>query len=51
MLIEELGQHIDALHEYNEIKDATQAVLGRLAVIDGVTTKELHEKYGLTFCE
>ncbi|XP_076316307.1 DNA repair protein SWI5 homolog isoform X2 [Tachypleus tridentatus] len=28
--VEELQWHIDKLHEYNEIKDAAQCVLGRL---------------------
>ncbi|XP_013775580.1 DNA repair protein SWI5 homolog [Limulus polyphemus] len=46
--IEELQWHIDKLHEYNEIKDAAQCVLGQLASLDGATVKELHERYGLT---
>lgn len=36
-----------ALHQYNDIKDATQEVLGRLAVIEGVTVAEMHRKYNL----
>ncbi|KAK3912930.1 DNA repair protein SWI5-like protein [Frankliniella fusca] len=35
------------LHEFNEIKDATQVVLGKLASIEGKTLKELHEQFGL----
>ncbi|XP_076316308.1 DNA repair protein SWI5 homolog isoform X3 [Tachypleus tridentatus] len=46
--VEELQWHIDKLHEYNEIKDAAQCVLGRLASLDGVTIKEVHERYGLS---
>lgn len=38
---------MDALHEYNDIKDATQMVLGLLANLHGVTVTELHEKYDL----
>lgn len=36
-----------ALHQYNDIKDVTQQVLGRLAVIEGVTVAEIHRKYNL----
>lgn len=36
-----------ALHLYNDIKDATQIVLGRLAIIEGVTVAEIHRKYNL----
>ncbi|XP_029816366.1 DNA repair protein SWI5 homolog [Manacus vitellinus] len=43
----ELEKHISLLHEYNEIKDAGQMLLGKLAVIRGVTTKELYPEYDL----
>ncbi|BFZ20586.1 hypothetical protein BsWGS_23625 [Bradybaena similaris] len=43
----ELQSHIEKLHEYNEIKDVGQMVLGRIAVIEGVQSKDLYEKYGL----
>lgn len=36
-----------ALHRYNDIKDATQEVLGRLAILEGVTVAEIHRKYNL----
>lgn len=36
-----------ALHEYNEIKDVTQMVLGYLADIESVTVCELHGRYNL----
>lgn len=36
-----------ALHQYNDIKDATQEVLGRLAILEGVTVAEMHRKYNL----
>lgn len=36
-----------ALHQYNDIKDVTQQVLGRLAIVEGVTVAEIHRKYNL----
>ncbi|XP_052504243.1 DNA repair protein SWI5 homolog, partial [Budorcas taxicolor] len=45
--VNELEDHISQLHEYNDIKDAAQMLLGRLAVIRGVTTKELYPEFGL----
>ncbi|CAG5122415.1 unnamed protein product, partial [Candidula unifasciata] len=47
----ELQSHIEKLHEYNEIKDVGQMVLGRIAVIQGVQTKDLYERYGLKFSD
>lgn len=45
--VDELDDHISQLHEYNDIKDAGQMLLGKLAVIRGVTTKELYPEFGL----
>ena len=39
--------HIKQLHSYNETKDLGQMLLGRLATLEGVTTKQLYEQYGL----
>ena len=46
-LEEELQAHIDALHEYNEIKDTGQLLLGKLAELEGTTTTSLYERFGL----
>ncbi|XP_066436580.1 DNA repair protein SWI5 homolog [Eleutherodactylus coqui] len=45
--VEELDKHISLLHEYNELKDTGQMLLGRLAVLRGVTTKDLYAEFGL----
>jgi len=39
--------HIERLHEYNEVKDTTQELLGRLAMQKGTTTTALYQDYGL----
>lgn len=38
---------MEALHEYNDVKDATQVVLGQLATFHNVTVLKMHEKYDL----
>nr|CAD7601733.1 unnamed protein product [Timema genevievae] len=35
------------LHMYNEVKDATQLVLGSLAKLENVTVRELHKQFDL----
>ena len=44
-----VDEHITALHGYNEIKDITQMLMGKLAEMDrsGVITKDLYPEYGL----
>lgn len=44
---DELKLHIDALHEYNEIKDVGQMLLGKIAELEGTTTTDLYERFGL----
>uniref|UniRef100_A0A2R9ASE6 DNA repair protein SWI5 homolog n=1 Tax=Pan paniscus TaxID=9597 RepID=A0A2R9ASE6_PANPA len=45
--VDELEDYITQLHEYNDIKDVGQMLMGKLAVIRGVTTKELYPEFGL----
>ncbi|XP_038046569.1 DNA repair protein SWI5 homolog [Patiria miniata] len=44
---EELQTHIEKMHEYNELKDTGQMLLGKIALVEGVTTKDLYERFGL----
>ncbi|XP_056875649.1 DNA repair protein SWI5 homolog isoform X2 [Takifugu flavidus] len=43
----ELEHHINMLHEYNDIKDIGQALLGRIAALRGTTTRDLYSHFGL----
>ncbi|CAN0390402.1 unnamed protein product [Lampetra fluviatilis] len=45
--LDELDVHIRKLHDYNELKDAAQSLLGQLAVLRGITTRDLYGNYGL----
>lgn len=40
-------QQMALLHEYNEAKDAAQAIIGALANLDSVTIRCLHDKFNL----
>ncbi|THV02516.1 hypothetical protein K435DRAFT_344576 [Dendrothele bispora CBS 962.96] len=35
--------HIKLLHRYNEAKDATQILIGRLAAMKGSTVRQIHK--------
>ncbi|KAJ8944518.1 hypothetical protein NQ318_011776 [Aromia moschata] len=43
----DLQPQMQALHEYNEMKDLTQLVLGYLADAENVTVSDLHRRYDL----
>ncbi|KAH8357609.1 hypothetical protein KR200_004400 [Drosophila serrata] len=42
---------IELLHEYNDLKDATQLVLGALATIKSVPIRSLYSTYNLPLDE
>lgn len=43
--VDQLSLYTDALHRYNKVKDAAQVVMGRLAELDGVTVRSVHERF------
>ena len=43
----DLQTYIDKLHEYNEIKDAGQILVGKMAEVSGTTTALLYEQFDL----
>jgi len=43
-----LQLYIEKLHEYNEIKDIAQMVIGRLAIQLETTTRDVYKKFGLS---
>lgn len=54
--VEELGDFnedkskdeiMQLLHKYNEVKDATQIIIGALANVENVSIRSLHEKFDL----
>jgi len=42
-----MNSYIDWLHRYNELKDAGQILLGKLADLQGITTKDMYSKFNL----
>jgi len=43
----QLNELIVSLHQYNDLKDAAQNIFGRLAELEGTTTKEMYKRYNL----
>ena len=44
-------QYMESLHVYNEVKDVGQALLGKLALFTGQTTRQLYPEFGLSLAE
>ena len=44
---EDVQSYIDDLHQYNEVKDAAQTLLGKYAEMEQTTVAQAHEKFGL----
>ena len=36
---------MERVHDYHELKDVAQALMGRLATIEGVLTRDLYKRY------
>mmetsp|Transcript_16615 Transcript_16615/g.27465 ORF Transcript_16615/g.27465 Transcript_16615/m.27465 type:complete len:161 (+) Transcript_16615:51-533(+) len=43
----DIAEKIDRLHRYNDVKDAGQMLLGKLAEFKNTTTRELYQQFGL----
>lgn len=39
--------YLQLLHEYNDVKDAAQVVMGALADLEGTTVSEIHTRFGM----
>ncbi|KAJ5539117.1 hypothetical protein N7513_007449 [Penicillium frequentans] len=44
---ETVQRHVRLLHEYNDIKDAAQGLMGLIADAKGVRVAEIHKEYGV----
>ncbi|KAI0714655.1 DNA repair protein [Earliella scabrosa] len=42
-----VSRHIKLLHRYNEAKDATQILIGKLSAYRQTTIRQLHNDFGL----
>ncbi|KAI0983109.1 hypothetical protein GJ496_005323 [Pomphorhynchus laevis] len=40
-----IEEYMQALHEYNEVKDIAVSVFGRMANIEGVPVKDIYKRY------
>ncbi|KAJ1675912.1 hypothetical protein EV182_000336 [Spiromyces aspiralis] len=41
------GEHIERLHRYNDIKDAAQAIFGKLAELEGRMVRDVYRDFGV----
>jgi hypothetical protein len=46
-----LRNQIQLLHDYNELKDIGQMLLGKLAELQGTTSASLYEDFGLSLSD
>lgn len=46
-----LKEQIKLLHDYNELKDIGQMLLGRYAEVQGTTTAEMYQDFGLNLMD
>lgn len=46
-ITEDLQPEMQALHDYNDVKDATQLILGYLADVENCSVTDLHKRYNL----
>jgi hypothetical protein len=42
-----MNEYIQDLHEYNELKDLAQVLLGKLADVKATTLKDVYEELGI----
>jgi hypothetical protein len=42
-----MNDYIQMLHDYNDLKDVGQTLLGKLAEMEGATIREMYNTYGL----
>lgn len=42
--LESVDSYLDLIHQYNEIKDTGQTLIGHLARLQGVSTKEIYKE-------
>ena len=43
--VESVDSYLDLIHQYNEIKDTGQALIGHLARLLGVSTKQIYTEH------
>ncbi|KAL6045819.1 swi5-like zinc finger protein [Balamuthia mandrillaris] len=43
----EAKDYMEALHQYNELKDIGQMLMGKLATLEGLLTRDLYVRYDL----